>query len=383
MTLVKNKRIVFVINSLEGGGAEKVLCNWLREMEAIFIESNAQVTLVLLDDLPEKNTCPQYVNKITLDSSGKLIKSYFNLRQALLRLKPDVILSFLTRSNFAATIVGKQLGVKTLISERVNTSQHFDNSIKGHISKVLVKYLYPKATKIFAVSGGVKNDLVKNFAVEANNCDVIYNAYDPIVLHEKANEVLPNLDLSKPYAVAIGRLQPNKNFELMLEAYAKAKITIPLLILGEGPQMSALQNRINDLCLEKQITLKGYQNNPYPYLLNAEFLVSTSNAEGFPNGIAESLTLGTPVLATNCESGPAEILANDVNFKTETAERVAFGVLCKPKSIAGVVKGFELIQTLTGDKAYSQTLKERAKIYSFERVRNKLVCELNSVLEID
>ena len=78
MTLVKNKRIVFVINSLEGGGAEKVLCNWLREMEAIFIESNAQVTLVLLDDLPEKNTCPQYVNKITLDSSGKLIKSYFN-----------------------------------------------------------------------------------------------------------------------------------------------------------------------------------------------------------------------------------------------------------------------------------------------------------------
>lgn len=380
MELIKNKKILFVINSLEGGGAEKVMCNWLREMENIFNSSNAEVTLLLLDSLPEVNLAPNYVNKVTLDSKGKIFRSYVNLKSAIAKLKPDIILSFLNRSNVICSLVGRKFNIPTIISERSNTSQHFGNSIKGAIGKAAIKYSYPLATKVLAVSEGVKLDLVKSFGVASSNCILLQNAYDISALNTSAQEPVPEINLDSEFIVAIGRLHHVKNFELLITSYTEAKIKFPLYILGEGPLKEALQKQINKLGQQKKIRLLGYQTNPYPYLKHAQFLVSTSNSEGFPNGIAEALCLGTPILATNCESGPAEILANNAHYKTDDADIVDFGVLSKPRSVVGMIKGFTLISALNKSDEYKLRLQKRAEIYSFDNVRRVLVEQINEAV---
>jgi glycosyltransferase involved in cell wall biosynthesis len=382
MELIKNQNIVFVINSLEGGGAETVICNWLTEMETIFIQSHSKVTLLLLDDLPEANPVPAYVNKITLHSQGKIFSSYASVKSVIVMSKPDIIFSFLNRSNVVCTIIGRQLNIPTIISERVNTSQHFDNSLKGKLSKLIVRIVYPKASKVIAVSEGVRLDLIANFRIQSERCIALQNAYNTDKLIEKSKiEIQPNI-AENSFIIAIGRLHSIKNFELLINAYAQSTISIPLLILGEGPLRHKLQNQINSLGYADKIILKGYQANPYPYIQKAAFMVSTSNAEGFPNAIAEALCLGTPILATNCDSGPAEMLADDVYFTTTDAEIVKYGVLCKPKSIDAVKRGLLFMAEIEKSGAYREKLQARARMFSFDIVRFTLISEINNLVKL-
>ena len=221
MSSKNNKSIAFVINSLEGGGAERVICNLLRVMERTFSAQNYKVYLVLLDSLPEEQHCPNYVEKITLNAIGKLIPSYRQLRQWIKQNRPDLIVSFLTRSNLVTTVIGTQQNIPTIISERVNTSTHFATSRTGFISKFLIKALYPKATCVVPVSQGVMQDLVGNYGVPKAKCTVMYNAYDETVLREKSQASVDDLP-AKPYLIGIGRLVPNKNFTLLIKAFARS-----------------------------------------------------------------------------------------------------------------------------------------------------------------
>jgi glycosyltransferase involved in cell wall biosynthesis len=381
MELIKNQHIVFVINSLEGGGAEKVICDWLVEMEPVFTQSHSKVTLLLLDDLPEAKLVPNYVNKQTLDSKGKLLSSYACLKNALITNKPDIIFSFLNRSNVLCTLIGRQLNIPTIISERSNTSQHFGNSLKGKFSKLIVRTVYPKANRVIAVSEGVRLDLVANFCIQSDRCITLQNAYNTDKLIEKSNLEIEAEIPENSFIIAIGRLHLVKNFELLINAYAQSNINIPLLILGEGPLRKKLQKQIDSLDCTNKIFLKGYQVNPYPYIKKAAYMVSTSNAEGFPNAIAEALCLGTPVVATNCESGPAEILADDVYFTTIDAQIVKYGVLCKPRSIDAVKSALLLMSKIDKTEAYRQKLQARAQQYSFDNIRATLIAEINHLVK--
>jgi N-acetylgalactosamine-N,N'-diacetylbacillosaminyl-diphospho-undecaprenol 4-alpha-N-acetylgalactosaminyltransferase len=378
--VLSNKRIVFVINSLEGGGAEKVLCNWLVALESFFTDAQVEVHLLLLDNVEEINTPPLYAIKKTLSAQGSLFKSFFQLKKALNTIKPDVVFSFLTRSNYVSTLLAKQMGIPVYISERVHTSSHFTDTGKGKISKALVKWIYPKATKVLAVSEGVKKDLVRNYSIIDVKCDVVYNAYNVSALEQKASEPISQ-DVNTPFIVGVGRLVANKNFALMIQAYSDAKLDVPLFIFGAGPELARLQSLIDNLDLRKKIFLKGYINNPYPFIKRAQFFVSTSNAEGFPNGIAEAICLGTPVLSTNCESGPAEIIADNVNFKTDSATACQYGVLCAPNSVAACVSGFELIMEWRADKDVKAVLAERAACYSVVQLKVQLVELLTQALD--
>jgi N-acetylgalactosamine-N,N'-diacetylbacillosaminyl-diphospho-undecaprenol 4-alpha-N-acetylgalactosaminyltransferase len=295
--------------------------------------------------------------------------------------KPDIIFSFLNRSNVLCSLIGRQLDIPAIISERSNTSQHFGNSLKGKFSKLIVRIVYSRASRIIAVSEGVRLDLIANFCIQSDRCTTLQNAYNKDKLIEKSNLEIEAEIPENGFIIAIGRLHLVKNFELLINAYAQSNINIPLLILGEGPLRKKLQKQIDSLNCTNKIFLKGYQVNPYPYIKNAAYMVSTSNAEGFPNAIAEALCLGTPIVATNCESGPAEILADDVYFTTMDAEIVKYGVLCKPKSINAVKSGLRLMTKIDKTAAYRQTLQTRAQQYSFDNVRATLIAEINRLVK--
>lgn len=369
MLKVRNKSIGFVINSLEGGGAERVICNLLRTMEKSFNQQNCKVYLVLLDDLPEHQGYPDYVQKVTLDANGKLVSSYKQLKEWVNRVKPDLLVSFLTRSNLVCSHIGAKKGIPTVVSERVNTSQHFATSKFGFISKFLINYLYPKATCVVPVSKGVMQDLVDNYSVQQDKCTVMYNAYDSDILNSKADSDVTELP-SKPYIVGIGRLVKNKNFSLLIKSYAKSESSRDLVILGQGPELSSLQNLVEELNLSNRVHLVGFKPNPYAFLKHSDYLVSSSNAEGFPNGIAEAMCLGKAVIATNCESGPGEILTGDHQFVTDHFEAAEFGLLTQTNNVEALTAAIDHLEKGDNISHYQAKSLERSKSFTFEKMHS-------------
>ncbi|MAI37128.1 MAG: glycosyltransferase [Alteromonadaceae bacterium TMED7] len=369
---------VFIINSLEGGGAERVMVKLLFILENYFAANKTPVHLILLDSLPESQTCPSYLTKTVLNSQGSLVKGYKQLKPLLNRIKPAYCFSFLTRSNFLNVALAKSLGYSAIISERVNTTSHLSGGLKDAISRLLVKLLYKRANSVVAVSEGVKADLVKNYAVPESKVSLLYNPYDIAQLHELASE--PVNDIPKaPYIIGVGRLVKNKNFSLLLQAYAKADIVEDLVILGVGDEEAMLKELAKTLGIVDRVHFLGFKPNPYPYVANAEYFVSTSNAEGFPNAIVEAMCLDKPVIATNCESGPAEIIAEQYPYHVSGASEEKNGILCELNNAEGVADALVLFKGSAKRARYVEKSQACAQQFSYAAFHQRL----SAILEKD
>jgi glycosyltransferase involved in cell wall biosynthesis len=301
--MLHRKRILFAINSLAGGGAERVLATLLTG--SVPWRARYDIHLALLDDEPRAYDVPEWVEVHQLDARQKLLPSLTQLRALTKRLSPDAVLSFLTRANIANAWAMAGRGRPWLISERVNTSAHLGSA---RAAKAMVRMVYPRAAHVIAVSEGVVDDLAANFGVARDRMSAIANPVDHRRIAELAAEP-PAFTPAGPYIVAAGRLMPNKNFPLLLRAYAKAAPQERLVILGEGPERGALEALAASLDIADRIDMPGFVANPFAMVSRAQAYAMPSNAEGFPNGLVEAMACGVPVVATNCASGPSEILA--------------------------------------------------------------------------
>lgn len=162
---------------------------------------------------------------------------------------------------------------------------------------------------------------------------------------------------------------PNKNFSLLIKAFAKSTSSRDLVILGQGPELTGLKTLAKELGIETKVHLLGFRENPYPYLANADYLVSASNAEGFPNGIAEAMCLGKPVVATNCQSGPAEILTGDNNTQTDSFLTAEHGILCKVNDVDALEGAMSAMEGSNVVELYQKKSERRAKDFSYEHMQ--------------
>lgn len=372
-----SSNVAFLINSLEGGGAERVMCKLLSIMESYFAQQGTSVHLILLDAIEEAHSCPAYVNKITLDTGGSLKQGYAQLKDTLAQLNPDFCLSFLTRSNMLNIAISKKLGYRPIISERVNTSSHFPGGLKDSISKLMIKFSYPYADTVIAVSEGVKADLIKNFRVPEHKLTVLYNPYDIAQIEALAAEPVDDIP-ARSYIIGTGRLVKNKNFSLMLEAFAKSDLQDDLMILGQGDEYDALVAQAKALGVSNRVHFAGFKANPYPYLKHARFFVSTSNAEGFPNAIVEAMCLGKAVVATNCESGPAEILSEQYPLQVDSFQAQKHGCICDTNNVGGVVKALNYMNVEKHLNDYAAKSAARAQSFSNEIFREKVIATISS-----
>lgn len=305
--MAERATILFVINSLAGGGAERVLTTILGASAPW--RDRYDMHLALLDDEPRAYAVPEWITVTQLDARHRLGASIAQLRRLVGSLNPDAALAFLTRANVATAIAMAGRGRPWLISERVNTSAHLGSGPGAIAARAMVRFAYPRARHVIAVSDGVVDDLVENFGVARDRISAIANPVDHDAIAAQA-AAPSSLAIDGDYVVAAGRLVPNKNFALLIDAFAASGLPHRLVIMGEGPERASLEAQIAANGLTDRVSLPGFVANPFAVLARARLFAMPSNAEGFPNGLIEAMACGLPVVATNCASGPSEILAD-------------------------------------------------------------------------
>ena len=174
-------------------------------------------------------------------------------------------------------------------------------------------------------------------------------------------------------------LVKNKNFSLLLNAYAKADIVEDLVILGVGDEETMLKALAKTLGIADRVHFLGFKPNPYPYVAKAEYFVSTSNAEGFPNAIVEAMCLNKPVIATNCESGPAEIIAEQYPYQVSGASEEKNGILCELNNAQGVADALVLFKDSANRARYVEKSQACAQQFSYTAFHKRV----SAILEKD
>lgn len=297
--------VLFLINSLAGGGAERVMLTLLAGSAA---QREARpFELALLDEEADAYPPPAWLPVERLATGGSLPRGIAAVLRLVRARRPRLIVSFLTRANVVAVVVGRLTGTPVVVSERVNTSAHLAGP-RNRLARLMVRATYRHATRVIAVSQGVADDLAANFGVRRERIVAIPNPVDLDAVERRGAETA-SLPVAAPFIAAMGRLTETKNMAMLVDAYARSGVAAPLLILGEGPLRPALEAQIARLGLGGRVHLCGFQDNPYAAVARADLYVSASNGEGFPNALVEAMALGRPVVVTNCPSGPSEILA--------------------------------------------------------------------------
>lgn len=231
--------------------------------------------------------------------------------------KPDALLAAKDRANVIAVLARRIAGVSTRVVLRMGTTVSGalagSRPLKQRLWYFRMKMFYPLADAVVAVSRGVANDLEKNAGLSSSLVRVIPNPVIAPDLIPRSGEPIEHpwyRDAGPPVILGVGRLTGQKDFPTLLRAFAAVRKTRPcrLIILGEGRDRSILELLAEKLGIQNHVSLPGFARNPFPYMKRAAVFVLSSRWEGSPNVLTEALALGTPVVSTDCPSGPREIL---------------------------------------------------------------------------
>lgn len=254
-----------------------------------------------------------------VDLGGRrMLSAILPLARYLRRERPDALISNLDYANVCVLLAGLVSGTKTRVAV-VNHNQMSSQLRpmgwwKGNGMRLFCRYCYPWAHAVISVSVGAAADLAKVLNVPAGTVKVIYNPVVDETLFEEAQRSVshPWLQTGEiPVVLAVGRLTRQKNFQLLIEAFALAKQQCParLIILGEGELRQSLEQTIGELGLKGSVELPGFVANPRSFMSRAAVIAMSSDWEALPMTLIEALSLGKPIVATDCPSGPGEILA--------------------------------------------------------------------------
>ena len=329
------KRILFIIDSLGAGGAEKVVLTLARTM----IQSGHDVTIITVDNNVEYDI--DFAAHIhTLDFKKYRFEPTYHkyakkLRNLVAKLEQehgrfDLITSHLQKAHRLTSVAYLSKAYYVVHSTISKSSLAGRSGLRLYFKRRRLQKLFNNK-KIITVSEGIAIDLLDTVLVKPKSIKTIYNPVDYDTLRQKANE--PNPFQNEDYIIHIGRLTPSKRHDILLQAYAKSQVSQKLLLLGDGPLKKSMQQLATELGIKDKVIFAGFHINPYPIIKGATLSVLTSDYEGLPTVLIESLALGVPVLSTDCPSGPREILtgelvkqlvpADDINTLTENIKKLS------------------------------------------------------------
>jgi GalNAc-alpha-(1->4)-GalNAc-alpha-(1->3)-diNAcBac-PP-undecaprenol alpha-1,4-N-acetyl-D-galactosaminyltransferase len=329
------RRLTLVVPSLTFGGAEHVVA----QMANHWATRGEDVTVVTLS----ATRCDTYrlapsVKRIALDlqiESRGSIQAIANnlvrvrkLRAAIDRSDHQVVISFTDQMNVLTLLACRPLNVDTVISERIDPSQQ----AIGRAWSFLRRRTYPSARALV-----VQTERVRQQMIPVMRGRPIYVIPNPVQAPSNEAEKRQRRDsaASPRQIVAMGRLAPQKGFDLLIEAFARISERFPqwsLTILGEGPQRRALEELVVQRGLKDRVRLPGWEPEPIAVLRQSELFVLSSRFEGFPNALLEAMAAGLAVISFDCPSGPAEIIRDGID-----------GVLVPPEDVAALANAIERV----------------------------------------
>ena len=310
-----NKHIAIFLPSLCGGGAERVMVN----LAKVFTKNNFQVDLVLAKaEGPYLSQIPDSIRIVDLNVS-RVALGLIPLIKYLCKNRPYALISAMNHANVIAILAAKFsfTTTKVLVTEHSTLSRSLlhPSNFRTKLVPFFMKSLYPLAEHIIAVSNGVADDLSKILNIPRSKIKVIYNPIITNELFQMANEEVDHpwfKNKQYPIILAVGRLTEAKDYPTLIKAFyhVKQQKAAKLVILGDGEKRTELLNLIKEMGLEQDVDIIGFVQNPYAYMKRCSVLVLSSKWEGLPTVLVEALACGTNIVATDCPSGPNEILKN-------------------------------------------------------------------------
>lgn len=314
MSIQADKSIIILIHRLGIGGAEKncvIVCN-----ELVIKNYLVELWITSSDNSYLLNLIDKRV-KIVLVKAKRIREAYRPLRKLLVESKIKTILIFNIELLLTIYIINKlnHLNCRIFARSISNMSSIYDE--RGLLNRKIwfttIGYSLNRIEAIIAQSTGMKEDLIKNFNIPASKITIIHNPS----LNLSNN---PNLQNLRPIPINeilfVGRLSEEKGLNYLFDAFRLALQRIPdltLTIVGAGELKTELQNRISEMHLSNFVNFEGFQSELIPYYTRAKATVLTSIYEGFPNVLVESMSVGTPVIAFDCPSGPRDIIIPNEN----------------------------------------------------------------------
>lgn len=312
MTYSKPRLAVFMSFSGDGG-VEHMMCNLMEGM----VVQGVPVDLVLIKARGgHLKRIPPAVRVFELNAPTSLL-ALPGLIRYLRRYRPAALLAAKDRAGRVAVLARRLSGVKARVGIRLGQTLTASLQHKGRLARLArylpARWLYPMADELIAVSGGVADDMAAFTGIPRERFRTIANptVTERTVQLGKAAPAEPWLrDGAGAVIVAAGRLTAQKDFPNLLRAFAALASSrdVRLILLGEGRDRPQLEAMAADLDIADRVKMPGFIANPYPYFAAADLFVLSSRWEGSPNVLVEALALGTPVVSTDCPSGPREIL---------------------------------------------------------------------------
>jgi len=307
------RKIMLVLPDLKAGGAQRMFIN----MANFFAQEGYVTHLVLLTNAQSDFKDLSSDVNVEQFPSSRAARSLLPFSQVIRTTKPDVIISALTYVNLIsifARILSGHKSARLIVTERAYHSINAKLATKHYtLEKILIRLLYQRSDKVVGISKGVTEDIAKIAHLPLEKTATIYNPVVTDALIHKLNAPIESALPTGKIILSCGRLTSIKDFPTLLKAF---KLLIQthddahLVLLGDGPLKQKLIDLAIHLGIKDRVHFLGFIENPMPYFKCADVFVLTSKSEGFGNVIVEALYAGTPVVSTDCPTGPKEILSD-------------------------------------------------------------------------
>ena len=230
------------------------------------------------------------------------------------------------------------------------------------VNDFLYKRIYKNFDLIIAQAKFMRDDLVENFGIKSSKMVVIYNPVDSENVMKKSKE----LDVALPEKfnlLAVGKLNPQKGFDMLLNIVSKLDDSYHLTILGEGKDKQELESQIATLGLEDRVSMVGFCDNPYTYMGKADLFVLSSRFEGLPNVVLEANSCGLPVVAFDSAGGTGEIINDGENgFLVEAFDEDMYAK-CIEKARDYKFDKDKIIENTKRDFSVKKIIKEYERVF--------------------
>ena len=310
--MVKEKIVVLVGSNC--GGAERVSVLFAK----ILHQNGYQVQLLVYrkknsSNFPLKPFIPDYLPFVEVAyTAAKLM--VFDILKEIRRIKPDLVFSSISTTNNNVLLLKKLRLINCRVIIRMNTSPKRLSNQENRVSR----RLYPLADVIISQTEEMKSEMMEVYKLPSSLITVVHNPVDTKLIDDKIKEKV-DFDSSCKHFVAVGRMNPIKDYPTMLSAFATLHQRNPntmLHVVGKkasAEQMERIQTFLIEHDIEKSVFFEGFQSNPYKYMAAGDAFVLSSIIEGLPNALLEAMYLGVPVVTTDCFHFVNQLVKNGEN----------------------------------------------------------------------